>query len=153
AAALLALSDLGIDEQEARRRAAAALSDGRAAEHFERWCYVQGGRWKPGEYHRLAAHEVRAPRAGFVTAIDALAVGQAAQLAGAGRLRIDDTVDSAAGVLLERVLGDEVAQGDLLAAVFSRDSACRSQAGAVLEEAFVVDDTRPAAQPVVLGRE
>jgi pyrimidine-nucleoside phosphorylase len=153
AAALLALSDLGIDEAEARRRAAAALSDGRAAEHFERWCYVQGGRWKPGEFHRLAAHEVRATRAGFVTAIDALAVGRAAQLAGAGRQRIDDTVDSAAGVLLQRTVGDEVAEGDDLAAVFSRDPARRALAGAVLEEAFSVGESRPAARPVVLGRE
>ena len=73
AAALLPLADLGLDEAQARRRAEAALADGRAAEHFERWCYVQGGRWKPGEYPRLAAHEVRASHAGFVTAIDALA--------------------------------------------------------------------------------
>ena len=45
---------------EARARAEAALADGRAAEHFERWCYVQGGRWRPGEFHRLAGHEVTA---------------------------------------------------------------------------------------------
>jgi len=153
AAPLLALSDLGIDEAEARRQAAAALSDGRAAEHFERWCYVQGGRWKPGEFHRLAAHEVRAARAGFVTAVDALAVGRAAQRAGAGRQRIDDTVDSAAGVIVQRAVGDEVAEGDDLAAVFSRDPARRAQAGAVLEEAFTVGEMRPAARPVVLGRE
>ena len=153
AAALLALSDLGIDEAEARRRAEAALTDGRAAEHFERWCYVQGGSWKPGEYPRLAAHEVRAPRAGFVTAIDALAVGRAAQLAGAGRQRIDDAVDSAAGVRLDRVVGDEVAEGDALAAVFSRDPARRTRAGAVLGEAFSVGECWPAVQPVVLGRE
>jgi pyrimidine-nucleoside phosphorylase len=152
-AALLALADLGIDEPEARRRAEAALSDGRAAEHFERWCYVQGGRWKPGEYHRLAAHEALASRSGFVTAIDALAVGRAAQLAGAGRRRMDDAVDSAAGVLLERTVGDEVAQGDRLAAVYSRDAARRSQASAVLEEAFTVGEVRPAARPIVLGRE
>ena len=54
AAELLPLADLGVDEAEARARAEAALDDGRAAEHFERWCYVQGGRWQPGEFHRLA---------------------------------------------------------------------------------------------------
>jgi pyrimidine-nucleoside phosphorylase len=153
AAALLTLSDLGIDEAEAGRQAAAALSDGRAAEHFERWCYVQGGRWKPGEFHRLAAHEVRAARAGFVTAVDASAVGRAAQLAGAGRRRIEDTVDPAAGVLLQRTVGDEVTEGDDLAAVFSRDPARRGLAGAVLEGAFSVGETRPPEQPVILGRE
>ena len=63
---LLPLADLGLDAAAARERAEAALADGRAAEHFERWCYVQGGRWRPGEFHRLAAHEVKARRAGYV---------------------------------------------------------------------------------------
>ena len=153
AAALLPLADLGMDEQQARQRAETALSDGRAAEHFERWCYVQGGRWKPGEYPRLAAHEVRSPRAGFLTAIDARAVGRAAQLSGAGRQTVDDAVDPAAGVLLRRGLGDEVATGDVLAAVFARDSLRRSSSGEVLADAFTVSDTPPLPRPVVLAHE
>jgi len=147
---LLALSDLGVDAAEGRRRAEAALADGSAAEHFERWCFVQGGRWKPGEFHRLAGHEVRSPRAGYLTAIDARAVGRAAQLAGAGRQRIDDTVDSAAGVVLHRVVGDPVEAGEMLAAVFSRDPARRSAASAALEGAFEVGDVEPPARDVVL---
>ena len=150
AGALLALSDLGVDAAEGRRRAEAALADGSAAEHFERWCFVQGGRWKPGEFHRLAGHEVRSPRAGYLTAIDARTVGRAAQLAGAGRQRIDDTVDSAAGVVLHRVVGDAVEAGELLAAVFSRDPARRSAASATLEGAFEVGDVEPPARDVVL---
>ena len=152
AGALLALSDLGVDEAEGRRLAEAALADGRAAEHFERWCFVQGGRWQPGEFHRLAAHEACATRAGYLTAVDAKAVGQAAQLAGAGRQRIDDTVDPAAGVLLEHVVGDQVEAGAALAAVFSRDPARRAQAGEVLDRAFTVADERPQPRPLVLGR-
>ena len=152
AGALLALSDLGVDEAEGRRRAAAALDDGRAAEHFERWCFVQGGRWKPGEFHRLAAHEARASRGGYLTAVDAMAVGQAAQIAGAGRQRIDDIVDPAAGVLLERAVGDQVEAGDALAAVFSRDPARRARASEVLDRAFTVGDERPQPGRLVLGR-
>jgi pyrimidine-nucleoside phosphorylase len=153
AAELLPLSDLGLDAAEARARAEAALDDGRAAEHFERWCYVQGGRWQPGEFHRLAAHEVKAPATGYVTAVDALAVGRAAQLAGAGRRTVDDTVDAAAGVLLERSVGDAVEAGESLAAVFSRDPARRGEASNVLETAFTVGPDAPPARRVVLGRE
>jgi pyrimidine-nucleoside phosphorylase/thymidine phosphorylase len=150
AAALLGLSDLKIDAAEGRRRAEAALADGRAAEHFERWCFVQGGTWKPGEFHRLAGHEVKAARAGYLEEADARAVGRAAQLAGAGRQRIDDTVDPAAGVVLRRVVGDAVQAGETLAAVFSRDPARRSAASAVLGGAFRVGDARPPAVGVVL---
>lgn len=153
AAELLPLSDLGWTSDEAAERAEAALDDGRAAEHFERWCYVQGGRWRPGEFHRLAGHETVASRDGYVTAIDALAVGRAAQVAGAGRRTVDDSVDSAAGVVLERGLGDAVSAGEPLAAVFSRDPARRGAASAVLQEAFTVGDEEPPPRPLVLGRE
>jgi pyrimidine-nucleoside phosphorylase len=152
AGVLLALSDLGIDEAEGRRRAEEALADGRAAAHFERWCYVQGGTWKPGESHRLAGREVRAPRDGFVAAIDALAVGQSAQLAGAGRRTVDDVIDPAAGVVLARVVGEPVDAGDLLATVYAREPGRRERAAAVLERAYAVAAETPAAGPVVLGR-
>jgi thymidine phosphorylase len=150
---LLPLADLGIDGAGARERAEAALADGRAAEHFERWCYVQGGRWQPGDYHRLAGHEAKAPQAGYVTAVDALAVGRAAQLAGAGRRTVDDTVDAAAGVLMEHTVGDTVEAGEPMAAVFSRDPARRREASQVLEAAFTVGDAAPPPRVVVLDRE
>ena len=150
---LLPLADLGVDGQEARARAEAALADGRAAEHFERWCYVQGGDWRPGEFHRLAGHEVKAPHAGFVVGIDALAVGRAAQLAGAGRRTVDDAVDAAAGVVLEHGVGDPVAAGEPLAAVVSRDPARRREGRLALEAAFTVGDAAPPVRPVVLERE
>ncbi len=153
AAALLALADLGLDETQARERAEAALADGRAAEHFERWCYVQGGRWKPGEYHHLAGNEIRAARSGYVGGIDALAVGRAAQLSGAGRMVIDAVVDPAAGVMLHRRPGEEVGEGELLATVFARDATRRVAAHAALKGAFVITEARPSASPLLLGRD
>ncbi len=152
AAELLPLADLGVDAREARARAEAALDDGRAAEHFERWCYVQGGRWRPGEFHRLAGHQVTAPHAGYVTAADALAIGRAAQVAGAGRRTVDDTVDPAAGVLLDHVVGDQVEAGEPLASVFSRDPGRRREASAVLHGAFTVSEEEPPPRALVLGR-
>jgi thymidine phosphorylase len=40
---LLALSDLGVDEAEGRRRAEATLGDGTAVAAYERWIRAQGG--------------------------------------------------------------------------------------------------------------
>ena len=42
-AKLLALSDLGIDEAEGRRRAEAAVADGSAEAAWRRWIEAQGG--------------------------------------------------------------------------------------------------------------
>jgi pyrimidine-nucleoside phosphorylase len=152
AAALLALADLGIDEDEGRARARRALDSGQAAEWFERWVAVQGGRFAPGEFHRLACVEVTAKRDGWVSAVDALAVGHAAQLSGAGRRRVADEVDSAAGVVVTAKPGPEVVAGAPLARVFARHRDARAAASALLAEAFVIADEPPALGPVVLGR-
>ena len=152
AGVLLGLSDLDIDEQEGKRRAAAALDDGTAAACFERWCLMQGGRWQPGEFHRLAPTEVRATRGGMLAGVNALLVGRAAQLSGAGRRRAEDSVEAGAGVLLAATVGDAVEPGQLLATVFARDPARREAAGRVLAEAFSVADEAPKPSPVVLGR-
>lgn len=152
AAVVLALSDLHIDEQEARKRAAAALDDGRAAERFESWVAAQGGRWQPGAFQRLAGAEVRSPAAGFVSRCDARAVGRAAQLAGAGRQHADDEVDASAGVLLARKLGEPVDAGDVLATVHARDPQRREAAQDVLQAAYSVAERPPDVGSSILGR-
>ena len=152
AAALLSLADLGIDEAEGRARARRALDSGQAAEWFERWVAVQGGRFAPGEFHRLACVEVTAGRDGWVSAVDALAVGHAAQLSGAGRSRVTDEVDPAAGVIVTAKPGQEVVAGAPLARVFARHRDARAAAAALLKEAFVIAGEPPAPRPVVLGR-
>ena len=135
-------------------RAEAALADGRAAEHFERWCFVQGGRWRPGEFHRLAgARGAGAARPAIVAAVDALAVGRAAQLAGAGRQRVDDTVDPAAGVVL-RARRRRRGRGRRAAGhrVLARSGAARGgERGA--RDGVRGRREKPPARRVVLGRE
>ena len=153
AGALLALSDLKVDEAAGRKRAERALDSGQAAEWFERWVGVQGGRFRPGEFHRLACDQVVADRDGWVSAVDARAVGSAAQLAGAGRGRVDDEVDPAAGVVLAARPGEHVAVGTTLARVYSRSRESRAAATALLHGAFAVADEAPAARPVILGRD
>ena len=153
AAVLLAAADLNLDEAAARERAERALADGRAAEWFERWVAVQGGRFAPGEFHRLADQQVRAPRDGWVVAIDALAVGRAAQRSGAGRGRADDDVDPEAGVVVEVRTGAAVAAGDVLGRVYSRGRDTRTAAAGLLSGAFTIADEPPAPAPLVLGRD
>ena len=151
--ALLALADLNMDEETGRAAVAQALRDGRAADRFQQWCAAQGGRWRPGEFHRLAGAEVVAPRSGFLTAVDALAVGRAAMLAGAGRRRADDEVDSAAGVMVHVGLNGPVEVGESLATVYARQAARRAEAVEALRDAFVVADEPVPPTLRVLARD
>ncbi len=153
AGALLALSDAGVDETAGRARAERALASGQAAEWFERWVAVQGGSFKPGEFHRLATDELTALHAGWIARCDALAVGRAAQMSGAGRSRADEEIDHAAGVIVLKKPGDAVAAGEPLARVYARRRDKRAAAARLLHDAFTIVDKPPAVGPVVLGED
>jgi len=148
---LLALSDLEIDEEEGRARAAAAVQDGTALAMYERWIAAQGG--DPREAALPTAPVVRqvlAPTKGFVRSIGATAIGLAALRLGAGRQTKDEAIDHAVGIrcLLKR--GDAAAPGEVLAEVHARDDASAQQAEAEVLAAYELADQAPPARPIVL---
>ena len=61
------------------------------------------------------------PRAGWVQRLDARAIGQAATLLGAGRLRKEDQVDPAVGITLHAKQGEAVRRGGGLATLWYND--------------------------------
>ncbi|AWH91580.1 thymidine phosphorylase [Dietzia lutea] len=111
-----ALAAVGIDDADPRAR----LGDGRAMDSYRAMITAQGG--DPDAPLPRAAHveQVRASAAGRVR-WDALGVGRASWLSGAGRSRPGEAVDHAAGVLLHRVEGEAVRAGDVVATVHAGD--------------------------------
>ena len=148
---LLALSDLGIDEVQARARAEGAIDDGSAAEAWERWIRAQGGDPDPSSLpHAPVVRGVAAPRDGFVARLGATRVGIAALELGAGRRAKDDTIDHAVGIVCHKKRGDAVRAGEPLAEVHAaRDDDADAAAAAVLE-AYVLADEPPPGHPIVL---
>jgi pyrimidine-nucleoside phosphorylase len=63
--------------------------------------------------------EIKAGATGFVEKIDALQVGLAAKILGAGRKIKTDPVDFSAGILLKKKVGDRVQTGEPLAIFYS----------------------------------
>ncbi len=127
AAKMLVLGGVARDEAEGRDRAAAAIDSGAALDVMRRWIAAQGGDARVVDDPSLLPaaalrREVRATGAGFVTGTDAAGIGRAAMLLGAGRERADDVIDPGAGLVLSIRIGDEVAEGDLLATVHAATS-------------------------------
>ena len=148
---LLALSDLGIDETEGRRRAEAAVQDGSALALYERWISAQGG--DPSEDSLPVAPVVRTVSAnadGFVTAIGATDIGTAALRLGAGRQTKEAGIDHSVGILCLKKRGDAVAAGEALAEVHARDDEAAEQAEAEVRAAYELGGEAPAARPIVL---
>ncbi len=148
---LLALSDLGVDASESRRRAEAAVADGTAYAAYERWVRAQGGDPDDAALPRAPfVREVLAPRAGYVHGLGAHAIGVAALHLGAGRLEKDDVIDHAVGIVCLKKRGDAVADGDPLAEIHARDEASADEAAADVLAAYELGDEPPRHRAIVL---
>ena len=116
----------GEGREEARRRLASLLDRGEALERFRRMVECQGGDGRvvedPSLLPRARFREaIPSPLTGVVERLDALAVGRAALLLGAGRRRKGERVDPAAGVRLTRKVGQEVEREEPLAYLYASD--------------------------------
>ena len=148
---LLALSDLGIDRAEARRRTEAAVADGSAYAMYERWVRTQGG--DPDEAALPEApfvREVFAQGAGYVRSLGALRIGLAALHLGAGRREKDDPVDHAVGVVCVKKRGDAVEPGEPLAEIHAQDERSAGEAAKDVLAAYELAAEPPRARSIVL---
>jgi thymidine phosphorylase len=141
---MLALAGLDADP-------AAAIADGRALASYRAMVRAQGG--DPDAPLPRASHiqVVPAPASGWLTGLDALAVGTAAWRLGAGRARKEDAVSAAAGVICLAKPGDRVQHGQPLLELRADDPERFGPALAVLEAAAEVSDQgpRPRLSPVI----
>jgi pyrimidine-nucleoside phosphorylase len=151
AAHLLALSDLDVDRNEARRLAEQAVADGSALAAYERWVRAQGGDPDEGALPRApVVREVVAPRAGFVRQLAALPVGVAALHLGAGRGEKDAPIDHTVGVVCLKKRGDAVAEGEPLAELHARGEREADDAATRVLAAYELGDEPPRPRPIVL---
>ena len=93
----------------------AALKDGRAMDSWRGMIAAQGGDVDAPLPTAAHVEELRASEDGVVTGLDAMGVGVAAWRLGAGRSRPGEAVQAAAGVEIEKHLGEAVRAGDVLA--------------------------------------
>jgi pyrimidine-nucleoside phosphorylase len=148
---LLALSDLGIDEGEGRRRAEAAVADGSAEIVWRRWIEAQGGTSDESALPVAPViREVAASRRGYVRELGAIRIGNAAVHLGAGRRTKEDEVDHAVGIVCRAKRGTLVEAGEVLAVVHARTAAQADDAARDVLAAYDLGDDQPQGRPVLL---
>ena len=153
-AELLLFAKRKTERSEAIAALRSFLNDGSALVKFQEMVKNQGG--DPSvvdDPTRLPAAartvEVCATRSGTVAQLDALAIGRAANLLGAGRFVKDDRIDPAVGVELRRKVGDEVKTNNMLATLHVNDETNLAQARSLVERAYTLDEG-PACSPVLI---
>ena len=82
--------------------------------------------------------------------IAATAIGESALRLGAGRVRKDDAIDHAVGIVCHAKRGDRVGLGDTLAEVHARSDEAADAASGEIAAAYAIGADEPAARPIVL---
>jgi pyrimidine-nucleoside phosphorylase len=147
---------LGEDEAAAERRVRAALQSGAGLDRLRSMIARQGGDPSvvdhPERLPRAAQRAaVPAARSGFVSALDAELIGRAAVALGAGRERVGDAVDHAAGILIAAPPGTPIAAGDPVLHLCYNDERRLDDARALVLAAIRIDDAPPLHQPLAIG--
>lgn len=152
---MLIVSGIAGSLEEGEAMCRRAVSSGRAMELFLSNVARQGGdlsklRELRGMYRSRHVAELRAPASGYIASIDAWKIGLAGVQLGVGRNTTDDAVSPDVGFIFERLKGDRVDKGDIVARVYGKDSSCLAPAMSLAMAALSVSSMAPAASPLVL---
>ncbi len=154
AAHLLDMAGLSGSLEEARREAQRLVDTGKAADKLRELIAAQGGDARvvddPDLLPRAAIQEeFLAERDGFVASLEAETLGRAAMELGAGRVRKDDPIDHAVGVVLHKRLGDPVEKGEKLLTFHANEASKLEPARHLVRAALSVAAQAPAARPLI----
>ncbi len=123
---MIVLAGIAPDHESAFLKLEEALSSGRAFEKFVMNVELQGGDTSVCDDPEalidgsLERRDIVASRAGFVSEIDTLGIGNTVSEIGGGRTRTKDKIDPKVGYSHEAGIGTRVKAGDKLGSVFCR---------------------------------
>ena len=143
--------------EECRTLAEESLSSERAFHVFVQMVSEQGGNTDliyQTEKFKMAStvHTLVSPYTGYIAHMNAEDYGLAALTLGAGRNKIDDTIDHAAGIRLLKKTGDFIHQGEALAVLYTNQENTIQKASAFILEATEWSQTMPDTIPLILQR-
>ena len=156
AARMVAMADRAETIGDAERKVREAMASGAGLDRFRRMVARQGG--DPGiadEPSRLGLapgrEYARAPRAGYVTGLDAMLIGRAAAALGAGRATAEDRIDHGVGIRVLASLGALVRTGESVLELIHRDGNGLHEATALAVRAIELGGAPPLPQPLLVG--
>jgi len=155
AARLVRLGNAAPDLAAAEARVRSVLASGHGLDTLRKVIERQGGDAAVvddyGRLPRAASVEViTAARAGIVASVDAMAVGRASMALGAGRDRVDATIDPGAGIIVGAQPGDTVDVGTPLFGLHVGRGRSSADAKRLLQDAVMIADMPVAAPRLVI---
>ena len=126
AAHMLVIGEKAADIENGRRMAEEALADGRGLAQLRKLVSNQGGDAayvdNPGLFPTAPViWDVPSPQEGYLSAVDALTIGEASVQMGAGRSKKEDAIDHRVGIIVHHKVGDRVKKDDVLFTLHASD--------------------------------
>lgn len=146
---MLILSQTAKDEQEASHRIDEAISSGRALERFAMFIEAQGGNPKVCDDLSLLPHskdiiEIKSEKSGWIESIECQSIGYALLHIGAGRKKLDSSLDYSAGAYLPVKVGDYLEKGEPLGKVYCNNRQEGETAAQKILRSFQFSEQEPA---------
>ena len=157
AAEMIVMGERARTIDEARGLCRRLIADGRALERFRRMIEAQGGDPRvvddptllPATRRRI---DVTSSGTGIIGRLAARQIGHATMLLGAGRARVDSTIDPAVGILLHKKAGDYVTQGEALCTLLVNDESRLAEVTTLVAKAYSLTDDEMTVAEQVLER-
>lgn len=145
----------GGSREECFHMASNALYNGLAYERFLEMVRAQGGSTdvlnNTALFRKSCCYRtIKAPADGYIRRMDAEKFGIAAMQLGAGRQKKEDSIDYAAGIVLDAKPGSAVCAGDRIATLYAEREELFDDALATLSDAFEIADSAPKPIPMVI---
>ena len=152
---MLALCN-GWELDYAERQVDEAVASGAAFAQMKRWIAAQGGDASVlDDVTKLPQaglqYELKAPRAGYIQHMDTQLVGEASAILGAGRKTKEDSIDFAAGIVLQKKTGDYAEEGQTLAVLHTNRKETIADSEKTFLRAITFGGAQPELQPLVYG--
>lgn len=127
-----------------------ALKDGRAMDCWNQMIRAQGG--DPDAPLPTATHtqEILAERDGYITNLDALALGVGSWRLGAGRARKEDPVQAGAGIEIHTPVGTKVTKGEKLLTLHTDTPERFERAIESITPGISIGENAPEQRPIIL---
>ena len=155
-AEILLIAGIAKDIEDAKALAIKAMNDGSGLEKLRQMIICQGGDGNVIDDYSIfkeASEIVELTYDGqnnlYVESINALEIGQAAMILGAGRLTKEDVIDHSVGIVINKKVGDTLNNGDLIATIYSNGKNTEECINRVLD-AYLLTNEIVEKEPIVI---
>ena len=133
-----------------------AIKSGAALEKLRVFIENQGGDKRVVDDYSLLPTaskivEIKSPKSGYISKIEAEEVGVSAMILGAGRETKEDVLDLSAGIILEKKVGDYVNEGDILAYMHLNKEEKLEQAKERFINSYTIIDEKVSPKKLIYG--